>query len=69
MGSRLIPFVPARSSYVYITFPALSLRTSWLTCYQTGMTARISPEEKDAYARKRVPLRRYADPEEVAQGT
>ncbi|KAF2437342.1 short-chain dehydrogenase/reductase SDR [Karstenula rhodostoma CBS 690.94] len=33
----------------------------------TGMTARISPEQKEAYAKRRVPLRRYADPEEVAQ--
>lgn len=34
----------------------------------TGMTARISPELKESYARRRVPMRRYADPEEVAQG-
>ncbi|KAL5450657.1 hypothetical protein PMIN06_006485 [Paraphaeosphaeria minitans] len=33
----------------------------------TGMTARISPEQKEAYARRRVALRRYADAEEVAQ--
>ncbi|HEX9258659.1 MAG TPA: SDR family NAD(P)-dependent oxidoreductase [Acidimicrobiales bacterium] len=35
----------------------------------TGMTAGIPPEAKDAYARRRVPLRRYGDPEEVAQMT
>ncbi|KAF2435285.1 short-chain dehydrogenase/reductase SDR [Tothia fuscella] len=35
----------------------------------TGMTAGITPELKDLYARRRVPLRRYADPEEVAQMT
>ncbi|KIW29963.1 uncharacterized protein PV07_05747 [Cladophialophora immunda] len=35
----------------------------------TGMTARIPPELKEAYAKRRVPLRRYADPEEVAQMT
>jgi len=34
---------------------------------QTGMTARISPELKESYAKRRVPMRRYADPEEVAQ--
>lgn len=33
----------------------------------TGMTARIPPELKESYARRRVPLRRYADAEEVAQ--
>lgn len=31
------------------------------------MTARIHPELKEAYAKRRVPMRRYADPEEVAQ--
>lgn len=35
----------------------------------TGMTARIPPELKESYARRRVPMRRYADPEEVAQMT
>ena len=35
----------------------------------TGMTAGISPEDKDAYARRRVPLRRYGEPEEVAHMT
>jgi len=34
---------------------------------QTGMTARIPPEIKESYAKRRVPMRRYADPEEVAQ--
>jgi 3-oxoacyl-[acyl-carrier protein] reductase len=33
----------------------------------TGMTAGISAETKETYARRRVPLRRYGDPEEVAQ--
>jgi len=36
---------------------------------RTGMTAGISEEDKDTYARRRVPLRRYGDPEEVAQIT
>ncbi len=36
---------------------------------RTGMTAGISDADKEAYARRRVPLRRYGDPEEVAQMT
>src|SRR2546423_1358171 len=36
---------------------------------RTGMTAGISEDAKEAYARRRVPMRRYGDPEEVAQMT
>ena len=35
----------------------------------TGMTAGIPDDAKATYARRRVPLRRYGDPEEVAQMT
>lgn len=35
----------------------------------TGMTAAIPDEAKETYSRRRVPLRRYGDPEEVAQMT
>jgi 3-oxoacyl-[acyl-carrier protein] reductase len=35
----------------------------------TGMTAGIDDEAKSIYARRRVPLRRYGDPEEVAHMT
>ena len=35
----------------------------------TGMTADISDEHKQEFARRRVALRRYAEPEEVAHGT
>ena len=35
----------------------------------TGMTASIDDEAKTIYAKRRVPLRRYGDPEEVAQMT
>ena len=35
----------------------------------TGMTAGIETEAKATYARRRVPLRRYGSPEEVAQMT
>lgn len=35
----------------------------------TGMTADIQDEHKTIFAKRRVALRRYADPEEVAHGT
>ena len=35
----------------------------------TAMTAAIPSEAKDTYARRRVPVRRYGDPEEVAHMT
>lgn len=36
---------------------------------RTGMTASIPDEAKEKFARRRVALKRYADPEEVAHGT
>jgi len=36
---------------------------------RTGMTAAIPDEAKERFARRRVPLRRYGDPEEVAHAT
>ena len=36
---------------------------------RTGMTAGIPEEAKTKFARRRVPLRRYGDPEEVAHAT
>jgi len=36
---------------------------------KTGMTAPIPDEAKEKFARRRVPLRRYGDPEEVAHAT
>jgi 3-oxoacyl-[acyl-carrier protein] reductase len=36
---------------------------------RTGMTAAIPDEAKEVFAKRRVPLRRYGDPEEVAHGT
>ncbi|HVP31287.1 MAG TPA: SDR family NAD(P)-dependent oxidoreductase [Myxococcota bacterium] len=36
---------------------------------RTGMTAEIPDEHKQKFARRRVPLRRYGEPEEVAQIT
>ena len=35
----------------------------------TGMTAAIPDDKKHIYARRRIALKRYADPEEVAHGT
>lgn len=35
----------------------------------TAMTANIAEEHKTIFAKRRVPLRRYAEPEEVAHGT
>ncbi|TPX35655.1 hypothetical protein SmJEL517_g01968 [Synchytrium microbalum] len=36
---------------------------------RTGMTARVPDNDKALYAKRRVPLRRYGEPEEVAQVT
>jgi 3-oxoacyl-[acyl-carrier protein] reductase len=36
---------------------------------RTGMTAAIPDEHKDKFARRRVPMRRYGEPEEVAHAT
>ena len=36
---------------------------------RTGMTAAIPEDAKTKFARRRVPLRRYGDPEEVAHAT
>jgi 3-oxoacyl-[acyl-carrier protein] reductase len=36
---------------------------------RTGMTAAIPDDAKTKFARRRVPLRRYGEPEEVAHGT
>ena len=35
----------------------------------TGMTSTIPDESKAKFARRRVPIRRYGEPEEVAHGT
>ena len=35
----------------------------------TGMTAAIPDDKKQIYARRRIALKRYADPEEGAHGT
>ena len=55
---------------------AVELGTSGVTfncvcpgCINTGMTSAIGDEDKTKFARRRVPLRRYGDPEEVAHAT
>lgn len=35
----------------------------------TGITARIKDEHKEIFSKRRIPLRRYGEPEEVAQAT
>jgi 3-oxoacyl-[acyl-carrier protein] reductase len=34
----------------------------------TGMTANIPDEHKEIFAKRRVPLKRYGQPEDIAQG-
>ena len=36
---------------------------------RTGMTEKYPEEAKQEFARRRIPIRRYADPEEVAHAT
>jgi 3-oxoacyl-[acyl-carrier protein] reductase len=38
-------------------------------CINTGMTAAIADADKTKFARRRIPLRRYGEPEEVAHAT
>lgn len=59
-----------RDSWDQRLSPLLSLVPSILPGpIRTGMTERITEEQKGTYARRRVPLRRYGEPEEVAHGT
>ena len=41
----------------------------FITLITTGITAGIPDEHKEIYAKRRVPLRRYGIPEEVANMT
>ena len=54
-----------------ITFPEKSEKRMTICPgpISTGMTAPIPDEAKAKFARRRVPLRRYGDPEEVAHAT
>ena len=71
------PYVAAKHGVIGLTRAlAVELGSSGVTfnavCpgpIRTGMTAGIPDEAKDKFARRKVPLRRYGDPEEVAHAT
>ena len=68
------PYVAAKHGVIGLTRAmAVELGASGVTVnavcpgpIRTGMTAGIPDEAKDKFARRKVPLRRYGDPEEVA---
>ena len=68
------PYVAAKHGVIGLTRAlAVELGASGVTVnavcpgpIRTGMTAGIADEAKDKFARRKVPLRRYGDPEEVA---
>ena len=69
------PYVAAKHGVIGLTRAlAVELGASGVTVnavcpgpIRTGMTAAIPDEAKERFARRMVPLRRYGDPEEVAQ--
>ncbi len=71
------PYTAAKTGVIGLTRSlAVELGTEGITVncicpgpIRTGMTAGIPEEQKLEYARRRVALKRYADPEEVAHGT
>ena len=71
------PYVAAKHGVIGLTRAlAVELGSSGVTfnvvCpgpIRTGMTAAIPEEAKEKFARRKVPLRRYGDPEEVAHAT
>jgi 3-oxoacyl-[acyl-carrier protein] reductase len=73
----LAPYTASKTGVVGLTRSlAVELGTQGVTVncicpgpIHTGMTAPIPDEMKRKFARRRVPLRRYGDPEEVAQIT
>ena len=73
----MTPYTAAKTAVVGLTRSlAVELGRTKVTCncicpgaIRTGMTAAIPDEAKDKFARRRVPLGRYADPEEVAHMT
>lgn len=70
----LSPYTAAKHGVIGLTrSAAVELATSGVTVncvcpgpIRTGMTAIIPDEHKDRFARRRVPMRRYGEPEEVA---
>ena len=71
------PYTAAKTAVIGLTRSlAVDLGTENITVncicpgpVRTGMTDSIPEENKREYARRRVALKRYADPEEVAHGT
>ncbi|MBP39914.1 MAG: 3-oxoacyl-ACP reductase [Chloroflexi bacterium] len=71
------PYTAAKTGVIGLTRSmAVELGPEGITCncicpgpINTGMTAAILPEHKEIFARRRVALKRYAEPEEVAHGT
>jgi 3-oxoacyl-[acyl-carrier protein] reductase len=71
------PYVAAKHGVVGLTrglAVELSSRGVTVNCVcpgpiKTGMTAGIPDEAKEKFARRRVPMRRYGEPEEVAHAT
>ncbi len=71
------PYTAAKHGVVGLTRAlAVELATQGVTvncicpgAIHTGLTATIPDKAKDIFARRRVPLKRYGDPEEVAHAT
>ena len=71
------PYTAAKTGVIGLTRSlAVELGTEGITVncicpgpIRTGMTAAIPEDNKQEFARRRVALKRYADPEEVAHGT